>query len=223
MASHLRAAGPSLPSARPCAARPGVPGPPARARGALNAVALQPSPPAPQALLSLDSNGRQVLPPDAKTDLSRAYCLALAAAPLLDASVRCDSAVATLWPRSGHAVISHVPTRARVLRWLAGRRKGHWPTLPLPLLTLFMPCGLRPACAPHLPSPCPHARPQHLGERSLTSRELVRLLVSSLRSGGEVQQVRAERTPGRGRAWAQGLLGWRRRRLPALLALCLPG
>lgn len=39
-----------------------------------------------QALLSLDSNGRQVLPPDAKTDLSRAYCLALAAAPLLDTS-----------------------------------------------------------------------------------------------------------------------------------------
>lgn len=40
----------------------------------------------PQALLSLDSNGRQVLPPDTKTDLSRAYCLALAAAPLLDTS-----------------------------------------------------------------------------------------------------------------------------------------
>ncbi len=39
-----------------------------------------------QALLSLDSNGRQVLPPDTKTDLSRAYCLALAAAPLLDTS-----------------------------------------------------------------------------------------------------------------------------------------
>lgn len=70
-----------------------------------------------QGLLSLDSNGRQVLPPDAKTDLSRAYCLALAAAPLLDAS--------------------------------------------------------------------------RLGERSLTSRELVRQLVASVRNGGEVQQATA--------------------------------
>ncbi|KAL4434374.1 hypothetical protein ABPG75_000815 [Micractinium tetrahymenae] len=70
-----------------------------------------------QALLSLDSNGRQVLPPDTKTDLSRAYCLALAAAPLLDTS--------------------------------------------------------------------------RLGERSLTSRELVRLLVASIRSCAEVQQATA--------------------------------
>ncbi|KAL4428595.1 hypothetical protein ABPG77_008907 [Micractinium sp. CCAP 211/92] len=70
-----------------------------------------------QALLSLDSNGRQVLPPDTKTDLSRAYCLALAAAPLLDTS--------------------------------------------------------------------------RLGERSLTSRELVRLLVASIRSCTEVQQATA--------------------------------
>lgn len=58
-----------------------------------------------------------MLPPDAKTDLSRAYCLALAAAPLLDAS--------------------------------------------------------------------------RLGERSLTSRELVRQLVASVRNGGEVQQATA--------------------------------
>lgn len=83
-----------------------------------------PVPARPQALLSLDSNGRQVLPPDAKTDLSRAYCLALAAAPLLDAA--------------------------------------------------------------------------RLGERSLTSRELVRLLVSSARSSAEVQQVRALGLGGRG-------------------------
>ena len=41
-----------------------------------------------QALVSLDSNGRQVLPSDAKTELSRCYCLALAAAPLLDATPR---------------------------------------------------------------------------------------------------------------------------------------
>lgn len=71
-----------------------------------------------QALLSLDSNGRQVLPQETKTDhLARAYSMALAAAPLLDAS--------------------------------------------------------------------------RLGERSLTSRELIRLLVSSVRSGAEQQQVRA--------------------------------
>jgi hypothetical protein len=70
-----------------------------------------------QGLLSLDSNGRQVLPPDAKTDLSRCYSLALAAAPLLDSS--------------------------------------------------------------------------RLGERSLTSRELVRLLVASVRSSAEVQQATA--------------------------------
>lgn len=57
-----------------------------------------------------------MLPPDAKTDLARAYCMALAAAPLLDAS--------------------------------------------------------------------------RLGDRSLTSRELVRLLVASVRSGAELQQVR---------------------------------
>ena len=69
-----------------------------------------------QALLSLDSNGRQVLPQETKTDhLARAYSMALAAAPLLDAS--------------------------------------------------------------------------RLGERSLTSRELIRLLVSSVRSGAEQQQV----------------------------------
>jgi hypothetical protein len=70
-----------------------------------------------QGLLSLDSSGRQMLPPDAKTDVSRTYCLALAAAPSLDA-VR-------------------------------------------------------------------------LGERSLTSRDLVRLLVSSVRSSAEVQQATA--------------------------------
>ncbi|PSC67904.1 furry homolog-like [Micractinium conductrix] len=70
-----------------------------------------------QALLSLDSNGRQVLPADTKADLSRAYCLALAAAPLLDAS--------------------------------------------------------------------------RLGERSLTTREMARLLVASIRSGAEAQQATA--------------------------------
>lgn len=70
-----------------------------------------------QGLLSLDSNGRQTLPPDTKTDVSRTYCLALAAAPPLDAA--------------------------------------------------------------------------RLGERSLTSRDLVRLLVSSVRSSAEVQQATA--------------------------------
>lgn len=92
-----------------------------------------PAPP-PQALLSLDSNGRQVLPPDAKTDLSRAFCLALAAAPLLDAS--------------------------------------------------------------------------RLGERSLTSRELVRLLVSSVRSSAEVQQVRAGSCRPVGACRSAAVCGW---------------
>jgi hypothetical protein len=45
-----------------------------------------------QGLLTLDSNGRSVLPADAKLDLSRAYCLALAAAPLIEGSER-----ATRW------------------------------------------------------------------------------------------------------------------------------
>ena len=67
-----------------------------------------------QGLLSLDSSGRQVLPHDVKADLSRAYCMAVAAAPLTN--------------------------------------------------------------------------PSQMGDKGLTSREFVRLLVSSARSGIESQQ-----------------------------------
>jgi hypothetical protein len=48
-----------------------------------------------QALLSLDSNGRQVLAPDNKPEQCRMYCMAYTAAPLMDSTTMGDKAVTT--------------------------------------------------------------------------------------------------------------------------------
>lgn len=116
-----------------------------------------------QALLSLDSNGRQVLPHDMKTELCRAHCLAVAAAPLLEAS-QVGRSWADLMLRSPDACAGlSVAAVACSLSWPASAY-----------------CPNKLAFLVHL---C-----LQVGDKGLTSRDFTRLLVSSARSGIESQQ-----------------------------------